>query len=576
MERQIKTWKINSVKNDSGLSRLQDCLGTDRIIASLLLQRNINTFEEAKNFFRPELSHLHDPFLMKDMDKAVERIQTALMSNEKILVYGDYDVDGTTAVALFYSFINSHTPSVDFYIPDRYSEGYGISYQGIQYAKESGCKLIISLDCGIKSIDHVEYAKQLGIDFIICDHHLPSDKLPDAVAILDPKQTDCNYPYKELSGCAIGFKLVQAISIKNQWEFEPIENYLDLVAISIAADIVPITGENRTLAYFGLKKLNMKKRPGILALLENVRQDGQKTEKEITISNIVFTIGPRINAAGRIDHGSKAVKLLASKNFEEAKKIAFEINKNNSDRRDLDIGTTNEALEMIVDSGSLSQRKSTVLFSEKWHKGVVGIVASRITEHYYKPTVILTESNGMVMGSARSVKDFDLYQAIEQCSDLLEQFGGHKYAAGLAMKPENLDAFSKKFEEVVASSITDEMLIPKEEIDLQINFNEINDKLLRVLLQFAPHGPGNMTPVFCTMSVSDSGFARVVGNNHLKLELFQEGNFKDKFNAIGFNMGDYLPFFQQKRNINVCYTINENEYANKKSLQLVIRSIQVN
>ena len=575
MERQSKSWNIAPIVNQKSLNDLQQALNVDRIIASLLIQRGVHTFDEAKIFFRPELDHLHDPFLMKDMDRAVKRIQAALLLNEKILIYGDYDVDGTTAVALFYSFISSQTTNVDFYIPDRYKEGYGISYTGIDYAVSTGCSLIVALDCGIKSVDHVRYAKEKGVDFVICDHHLPSDILPEAVAILDPKQSDCHYPYKELSGCAIGFKLAHAICKENQMNFSEVEKYLDLVAISIAADIVPITGENRILAYFGLKKLNQKERPGILALLENLKQDGQKSEQEITISNIVFTIGPRINAAGRIDHGSKAVRLLTSRNFDEAKKIAEEINKNNSDRRDLDLGITNEALEMISKEPESKNRKTNVLFRDTWHKGVVGIVASRITEHYYKPTVVLTESNGMVMGSARSVKDFDLYNAIEKCSDLLEQFGGHKYAAGLAMRRENFDAFSKKFEKVVSDSITDEMLIPREEIDLQINFNEIKDKLFRVLKQFAPHGPGNMTPVFCTNSVYDTGFARVVGSNHLKLELHQEQNYHDRIEAIGFGMGDYLPFFQQKREISICYTINQNHYGGKDKLQLVIRSIKV-
>ena len=571
MERQIKTWNVQPVADVESVNNLQSALGVDRIIASLLVQRDIKTFDQAKIFFRPELNQLHDPFLMKDMRKAVDRIQLALENNQRIMVYGDYDVDGTTAVALMFSFLKSQTANVDFYIPDRYKEGYGVSLSGIDHAVQIGCSLIIALDCGIKSVEQVKYAREKGIDFIICDHHLPAETLPDACAILDPKQQDCTYPYKELPGCAIGFKLAHAICINNQMDFTEIEKFLDLVAISIAADIVPITGENRVLAFFGLKKLNTEKRPGILALLENVKQ-----ENEITISNIVFTISPRINAAGRIDHGSKAVKLLTSKNYEEAKKIADDVNKNNSDRRGLDSGITLEALEMVRSSSEHMSRKSTVLFSESWHKGVVGIVASRMTEHYYKPTIILTESNGMVMGSARSVKDFDLYNAIEQCSDLLEQFGGHKYAAGLAMRKENLPAFREKFESVVSSSITDEMLIPKEEIDLEINFNEINDRLNRVLQQFAPHGPGNMTPVFCTSSVYDTGFARVVGSNHLKLELHQEGNYHDKFGAIAFGMGDYLPFFQQKRNINVCYSVGENNFNDKRKLQLFIRAIQVN
>jgi single-stranded-DNA-specific exonuclease len=565
----IKSWRVNSDFNPQIVQSLQVELNVDKIIATLLVQREIRNFDEAKLFFRPDLNDLHDPFLMKGMLEAVERVNIALAANEKILVFGDYDVDGTTSVALMYCFLRSLTNKVEFYIPDRYKEGYGISYDGIDFAMEKGCSLIIALDCGIKSVDHVQYAKEKGIDFIICDHHLPGDLLPSAIAILDPKQPGCNYPYKELPGCALGYKLAQAISSSNSLPADQLEQYLDLVAISIAADIVPITGENRILAYYGLRILNRMNRPGIKALLENL-----KIEKDLTITNLVFVIGPRINAAGRVDHGSKAVRLLVSNDKEEACRIASEVNSNNLERRGLDTGITQEALVMINESVELKFKKSTVLFNEKWHKGVVGIVASRMTEHFYRPTIILTESNGLAVGSARSVKDFDVYTAIENCSDLLEQFGGHKYAAGLTMKLENLNLFTEKFEKVVADSISDDMLIPKEEIDTEINFNDITDKFFRILNQFAPHGPGNMTPVFSTRKVLDTGYAKVVGANHLKLELYQEGNFHDKYQAIGFGLGDYCNFFKEGRAADICYALSENNFNNTKRIQLVIRGIK--
>jgi single-stranded-DNA-specific exonuclease len=570
----IKQWNIHSDYNKDQAEYLQVNCGVNRIVAALLVQRGINTTDQVQAFFNPELSMLHDPFLMKGMSVAVERITEAISKNERILVYGDYDVDGTTAVALLYGFLVQQTSKVGYYIPDRYKEGYGISTTGIDFAEQTGCTLIIALDCGIKSVDKIEYARQKGIDFIICDHHLPGENLPNAVAVLDPKQSDCEYPYKELSGCAIGFKLAHAFCLTHEIPFSILESSLDLVAISIAADIVPITGENRILARIGLEVLNRKERHGILALIENARPEKDK-DKAIGIHEIVFVIAPRINAAGRIDHGSKAVRLLVSTNYTEAIQIASEVNQNNSDRRDLDTDITREALEMMRQTEEFALRKSTVLFNDKWHKGVVGIVASRMTEHYYRPTIILTESNGMVVGSARSVKDFDVYTAIEQCGDLLEQFGGHKFAAGLTLKKENFESFSARFEKVVSSSITDDQLIPREEIDLEINFNEISFSLLDSLKKFAPHGPGNMTPVFCTSNVFDTGYAKIVGNNHLKLELYQENNYFNKVNAIAFGMGDFLNFFQQKRPIKICYTLNENFFNNRKTLQLNIRNIQL-
>lgn len=568
MHKQIKLWKINSDYNKKITQNLEEALGIDQIISVLLSQRGITNYQEAKEFFRPDINLLHNPFLMKGMSNAVNRILKAINENEKILVFGDYDVDGTTAVALFYSFIRDTYSNIDFYIPDRYAEGYGISFAGIDYAQKNNCKLIVALDCGIKSVDKVDYANKKGIDFIICDHHLPGEILPDAIAILDPKQLDCPYPYKELSGCGLGFKLAQAICMQTKKEITEIYKYLDLVAISIAADIVPITGENRILAHHGLVILNQLKRPGIKALLENV-----KVEKDITISNVVFIIAPRINAAGRVAHGSNSVKLLITDNIDEAKKIAKQINTNNLDRRAIDLEITQQALEMIERDASFSNRKSTVLFNQKWHKGVVGIVASRLIEHYYQPTIVLTESNEQVVGSARSVKDYDVYKAIEACADLLLQFGGHKYAAGLVMKKENVSTFIRRFDEIVSSTISADNLIPKEEIDLQINFNQINEKNFRILRQLSPHGPENMSPIFCSTNVFDTGYAKIVGTNHLKLELFQENNFHDKFSAIAFGMGDYLSFFLNRRPAKICFELKENEFQNKKIIQLVIKGI---
>ncbi|MBL7932071.1 MAG: single-stranded-DNA-specific exonuclease RecJ [Bacteroidia bacterium] len=565
-----KLWRIHNTSDSKILDTLRDELHVDRIIAQLLSARGIDSFEGAKTFFRPELSQLHDPFLMKDMDKAIARINRAIHNKEKVLIYGDYDVDGTTAVSLVYSFFKQHIADIDYYIPDRYKEGYGISFKGIDYAAENNYALIIALDCGIKANDKVEYANSKGVDFIICDHHLPGANVPDAVAILDQKQIDCPYPYKELSGAGIGFKLIQAFSQANKLPPEPCYAYLDLVATSIAADIVPITGENRVMAYFGLEKINADPRPGIKALL-NINQQ----KNQANISTLVFTLGPRINAAGRIEHGSKAVELLTCEDYQKAELLAAAINDTNSQRRDLDLGTTSEALDQLGKDLLNPEKRTTVLFNENWHKGVIGIVASRLIERYYRPTIILTESDGKVTGSARSVREYDIYSAIEKCSDLLEQFGGHKFAAGLSLKRENVEAFKDKFEMVVASSISEDQLIPKIEIDLELGFYEITDKLLRILRQFAPHGPENMTPVFCSRGVFDTGWGQVFGSNHLKLELYQKSNPNIRFQAVAFDKGDYIHFFQKKIPMDIVFKIQENQFKGNSTIQLIIEDLKV-
>lgn len=565
-----KIWNIRANPNALFIPQLQQELNVDEVVARLLSLRGVTTFEEAKLFFRPQLAQLHDPFLMKDMLKAVERIQVAIQKNEKVLIFGDYDVDGTTAVSLVYSFFKDHIADIDYYIPDRYKEGYGISYQSIDFAKENNFSLIIALDCGIKAIDKVAYATEKNIDYIICDHHLPGDELPKAHAILDQKQKDCLYPYKELSGAGIGFKLIQAFTRKSGLNEENCYSYLDLVATSIAADIVPITGENRIMAYYGLEQINNQARPGIQSLLNS-----NQHKTQVNISTLVFTLGPRINAAGRLEHGSKAVELLICEDPKTAAELALAINDTNTQRRDLDTGITNEAFLMLDEDVMTSQKRSTVLFNAKWHKGVVGIVASRLIERYYKPTIVLTESEGKVSGSARSVKEYDVYSAIEKCGDLLEQFGGHKFAAGLTLKRENVEAFKLKFEEVVSSTISAEQLIPKIEIDSEIQFYELNEKLLRILKQFAPHGPENMTPLFCAKAVYDTGWGQVFGNNHLKLELFQHSNPNIRFQAIAYDKGDYVHFFQKKIPMDIVFKIQENEYKGSNTLQLFVEAFRV-
>jgi len=580
-----KRWVLKKQADTVEVERLSKELKVNKIIAALLIQRGIHNSEQAESFFNPDLKALHDPFLMKDMNIAIERIERAINNNEKILVFGDYDVDGTTAVAVVLSFFKKFYSEIDYYIPDRYDEGYGISIKGIDFAAENNFKLIISVDCGIKAVDKVAYAKSKNIDFIICDHHRPGDELPAAVAILDPKQNGCNYPFKELSGCGVGFKLIHAYAKKYKMDFESIEQYLDLVAISIASDIVEITGENRILTYFGLKRINLSPRPGIEAILTYTgvtRKPKAVNEyhdtvfaRELNVNDLVFMIGPRLNASGRIEHGKSTVELLICNDPGCAKTIGEAINVNNIERRTFDSSITLNALSIIENDSELMNASSTVLFNPDWHKGVVGIVASRLIEKYYRPTIVLTESNGLVSGSARSVKDFDIYNAIDSCSDLLEHFGGHKYAAGLSLKIENLDVFKKRFEEVVKSTLTEKMLTPEIEIDMQLNFSDINDPFFHELLQFAPFGPGNLSPIFVTRGVVDNGSAKHVGSNHLKLFLSQPQSSTKYFQGIAFQQGEHLSAIAQKVPFDLCYHIEENQWNGKIYLQLNIKDINL-
>ena len=541
------------------LALLKEALQVDTAIATLLLQRGIETFEEAKTFFRPSLNDLYDPFLMKDMDKAVARIEKAMANKENILVYGDYDVDGTTAVALMSTYLKTKYPLVHTYIPNRYDEGYGISYKGINFALENDFSLIIALDCGIKSVEKVEHAKKLGIDFIICDHHRPGAEIPKAAAVLDPKREDCNYPYKELCGCGVGFKLVQALASKDGETVEDLTEYLDLVATAIGADIVPIDGENRTLAYFGLMVINTNPRPGIKAILDQV----EKTE--LTITDVVFIVAPRINAAGRMKHGNYAVTLLAEEEDDKARQYATEIDEYNLDRRETDKQITEEALKQIEDNKE-QNRLTTVVYHKNWHKGVIGIVASRLTETYYRPTIVFTRSGDKLAASARSVRGFDVYNAIEACSEHIEQFGGHKYAAGLTLKEENYEAFKQAFEEEVNKTIDRNLLTPEIKIDTQIDLNEITPKFYRILKQFAPYGPTNMTPVFMTENLIDTGYGKCVGQDktHLRLTATQTESSKSIV-CIGFGMGDKFDIISDKKPFKAVYSIDENEFRGKKA-----------
>lgn len=562
-----KRWVELEVENLTAIAELQESLKIDSILADLLVKRGINNYEESRYFFRPGLDQLHNPFLMKDMDLAIARIELAIQSCEKILIYGDYDVDGTTSVALTYSFLRKHHSEIEFYIPDRYREGYGISTQGIDYAFENGYTLIIALDCGIKSVDKIAYANEKGVDFIICDHHLPGDILPAAIAVLDPKRLDCDYPYKELSGCGIGFKLIQAYALKNNLPFEDVSTYLDLVAVSIASDIVPITGENRVLAWFGLQKLNTDPCKGLTALM-NI--SGRKDD--LTITDVVFTIGPRINAAGRIDDAKHAVNLLIADNDAFAFEKGQIINTKNTERKEHDSLITEQALAMIDTNPELIDRKTTVVYNHDWHKGVIGIVASRLTEKYYRPTIVMTNSNGLAAGSARSVIGFDLYEALSECSDLLEQFGGHKYAAGLTMKTDNIPAFQQRFEEVVSRTITDEQLIQSINIDAEIALNHINAKFFRILKQFEPFGPQNMAPIFLSRNVYTYGSASLAGSIHLKMCVHQDNQIY--YNCIGFGLGEFLPMINSGAPFDICYTIEENVWKEKRSIQLNIKGIR--
>jgi single-stranded-DNA-specific exonuclease len=562
-----KRWVERELENLAAIAELQESLNIDRVLASLLVKRGITDYEEARNFFRPELNNLHDPYLMQDMAIAVSRINQAITSGEKILIYGDYDVDGTTSVALTFSFFKKLHSEIDFYIPDRYREGYGISTQGIDHAFENGFSLIIALDCGIKSVDKIDYANERGIDFIICDHHLPGDQLPAAIAVLDPKRSDCNYPYKELSGCGIGFKLIQAYALKYDIPFEQVSAYLDLVAVSIASDIVPINGENRILAWYGLIKLNTDPCKGLLALM-NI--SGRK--ENLTIMDVVFTIGPRINAAGRIDDAKHSVNLLIADDEAIALEKSQIINTKNTERKEHDSNITEQALAMIDGDPVLISRKTTVVYNADWHKGVIGIVASRLTEKYYRPTIVMTNSNGYAAGSARSVAGFDLYEALCECSNLLIQFGGHKYAAGLTMKTENIPAFQQRFEEVVAASIPEELLVQAINIDAEIELKQIDPKFFRILKQFEPFGPQNMAPVFVSRNVYTYGVATIVGSNHLKMCVHQDN--QTYYNCIGFSLGEYLKLINSGAAFDICYTIEENTWKEKKSIQLNIKGIR--
>lgn len=561
-------WTIKSKPEKEKVQALQNALQVDEIIATLLVQRGIETFEQAKTFFRPTLEDLHNPYLMKDMDKAVSRIEKAITNNENILVFGDYDVDGTTAVSLVSSYLRSFYPNVATYIPDRYNEGYGISYLGIDYAEDNNVSLIIALDCGIKSIDHVNYAKAKNIDFIICDHHRPGDSLPDAIAVLDPKREDCSYPYDELCGCGVGFKLIQALAENSNQTMEDLLPYLDLVATAIAADIVPITGENRVLAKFGLQVINSNPRPGIKALIQNVKK------KVLTISDVVFIVAPRINAAGRVKHGNEAVALLTEYNLEQAEQFASEIEQHNSDRKELDKQITKEAL-LQIEENKEENRFSTVVYQENWHKGVIGIVASRLVEKYYRPTIVFTKSGDKLAASARSVKDFDVYNALEACAEHLEQFGGHMYAAGMTLKEENYEKFKAAFENEVKKTIPPDLLIPEIAVDLEMNFSDLDEKFMRILKQFEPFGPENMTPVFLSKNVIDSGYAKTLGNDAEHLKVFIKQNNSPNFNAIGFGLGAKIDVVKNRNPFEAVYVLEENEWNGTVSLQLQLRDVRV-
>lgn len=569
-------WQFHQFNQQDELIKLIEDLDISTSLAKILLDRNITNFDDAKAFFRPQLNELHDPFLMKGMDDAVNRIQDAIANDENIMIFGDYDVDGTTAVALMYQYLSSFTQNLTYYIPDRYKEGYGVSDAGIDFAIDNDITLIVALDCGIKAVDKVKRAKNNKVDFIICDHHTPGNIIPDAI-ILNPKQKDCHYPFKELCGCGVGFKLAQAINDTMALPFSEIEYLLDLVMVAIGADIVSVMGENRVMAHYGLKKLNEQPRIGFKELLKLAKKEGK-----LTVTDVVFTLAPRINAAGRIKTGNKAVELLLTDTVEAAEKIGKEINDYNTERRVLDKEITEQALSQINNDEWLLNAKSTVVFNENWHKGVVGIVASRLIETYYRPTIVLTESNGQAVGSARSVKNFNVYNAIEQCSDLITQFGGHFYAAGLTMPVENVPSFKLKFNQVVSDSITKDQQQSKIEITDTIEFRDIYEaernvipKFYRVLKQFAPFGPDNMHPVFVSKNVEVSGSARVLKDEHLKLKLVQEEYPDIEIDAIGFGLGHFYNQIQNNT-FDIAYVIDENNWRGKSTLQLMIKDIKIN
>lgn len=565
-------WVLREPSDPEKVDRLATEVGIDKVLADLLIKRGVETFAQARSFFRPSLDNLHDPFLMKDMDVAVERLHRAVVSGESILVYGDYDVDGTTAVALLYSFVRRFTDKVDFYIPDRYDEGYGVSFKGIDYAVESGAGLIVTLDCGIKAIDKVKYAASKGIDMIICDHHLPEDSLPAAVAVLDPKREDCHYPFDDLSGCGVGFKLVQAYSARYGVPFETLVPLLDLLVVSIASDLVTMVGENRILAHFGLKQLNENPCTGLQAMINlSSLEPGH-----VSIDDIVFKIGPRINAAGRMETGRLAVELLTSRSLSEAMQIGEKINESNNERKNIDREITQEALDMVQTGNCLCNGSAMIVYNPQWNKGVVGIVASRLVEAYYKPTVVLTKSNGFVSGSARSISGFDLYGAIESCADLLENFGGHVYAAGLTLREENLPEFARRMDEYISAKIETEMMTPVIEVDSKLNFARITPKFFRILKQFQPFGPGNHNPVFLTENVYDAGTGRKVGAGgvHMKLDLIQEDQPYHQISSIAFNMAEHYDHIKEGNPFDICYSIVENYYRGNSSIQLRIKDLR--
>ncbi|RTZ09023.1 single-stranded-DNA-specific exonuclease RecJ [Flavobacterium sp. GSP6] len=560
-------WTLKPKPSENAVQHLAKALNVEDFVATLLVQRGIETFEDARRFFRPSLDDLHDPYLMKDMEKAVSRIEKAIENEENILVFGDYDVDGTTAVSLVSSYLKTYYPNVATYIPDRYDEGYGISFKGIDFADDNGFSLIIALDCGIKSIDHVGYAKAKNIDFIICDHHRPGNSLPEAVAVLDPKRDDCNYPYDELCGCGIGFKLIQALGVNRNQTIEDLVPYLDLVSAAIAADIVPMTGENRVLAYFGLQVINTDPRPGIKAIIHQIKK------QTLDITDVVFIIAPRINAAGRIKHGNHAVELLTEFDFEQAQQFASEIEAYNSERKDLDKLITKEALQQIEENNE-KERFTSVVFQEDWHKGVIGIVASRLIETYYRPTLVFTKSGDKYAASARSVKGFDVYNALEACTEYLEQFGGHMYAAGMTLAAENYQIFKDAFEKEVERTIHPDMLTPEIAVDAEIDFADITPKLIRILKQFEPYGPQNMTPIFLTKNIKDTGYGKPMGQEEEHLKLFVKQNNSEGIAAIGFNLGDKMELTTHQKPFQAVYCIDENEWKGKISLQLRLRDIK--
>lgn len=564
-------WLIKEAADPEKVERLHTEVGIDKVLADLLVKRGIETFDQARTFFKPDLANLHDPFLMKDMDLAVERLHKAIEDGERIMVYGDYDVDGTTAVALLYSFIGRFTDKLDFYIPDRHDEGYGVSAKGIQTACQKGVKLIITIDCGIKAVEKVDMANSLGMDVIICDHHLPDEQLPKAVAVLDPKREDCHYPFDDLSGCGIGFKLAQAYCQKYNIPFASLEPLLDLLVMSISSDLVSMTGENRILAYFGLKRLNEQPREGLVAMITISNLE----PGHITVDDLVFKIGPRINAAGRLESGKLAVQLLTAQDKFTAMRIGEQINDNNNERKNIDREITQEAIEMVESGAALASRNVTIVYNPNWNKGVVGIVASRLVEAFFKPTIVLSKSNGFVTGSARSSQGFDIYTPIENCSDILENFGGHVYAAGLTLKEENIAEFARRMEESLEGKINTTMLTPTVDIDAKINLSQITPQFFRILKRFQPFGPGNSNPIFLTEAVCDEGNGRKVGagGKHLKLDLIQE-DYSKRIPAIAFNMDEYFDYIRHGNPFDVCYSIVENYYRGNSSIQLRIKDIK--